>query len=105
MFLGASYIGVDGDPPALGQGRPFHRYDRAVGAIAINIVRFKRTGDFDPLSNKRLKIIDVTVLTAQSEMTNSILKGGTVGDQLVWEVKHFFKREAKNLRSEAIDNL
>jgi hypothetical protein len=60
--------------------------------MALNIVRLKRTSDFDPLSNKCLKIIDVTVLTTQSEMTNSILKGGTMGDQLVWEVKHFFKR-------------
>ena len=59
--------------------------------MALNIVRFKRTGDFDPLCHKSFKVNNVTVLTAQSEMTNSILKGGTVGDQLVWEVKHFFK--------------
>ena len=60
--------------------------------MALNIVRFKRTGDFDPLCHKSFKVINVTVLTAQSEVTNSIFKGCTRRDQIIWKIKHFFER-------------
>ena len=60
--------------------------------MALNIVRFKCTGNFDPLCHKSFKIINATVLTAQSEVTNSTFKGRAGRDQIVWKIKHFFER-------------
>ena len=72
--FGLSDVGIDGHPPALGQGRSFYADRSTVGAGAFDVVRLKRAGLFGADFDEGVYVFDFAVVPDFGQIPDGVFK-------------------------------
>ena len=85
--LGFGDVGIDGDPAALRQGRPFDRDPAAIGALTFHVMCLEGAGLFNAQAHGLVRVVLRAVFAAQDQKADGVFEEGAGPGQVVGQIE------------------